>query len=168
MSRTNSYLVSERRAYAAASRSACSHKMSPMTRPFALIVISHGTAARAACYYDTAMALTDAGFVVAALSQLGDDYKHHSLSFSRRNFAERPRQAGQSCSIPGNGHDHLYRARMFGHSCRDATTRIGSRSAPTQISAWRRGSAKTIPRRGIAHRLRRMRRLLRARRDTTV
>src|SRR5262249_34288770 len=45
-----------------------------------LVVISHGTGGSAAEHYDTALALADAGFVVAALAHTGDNYKDRKYS----------------------------------------------------------------------------------------
>lgn len=43
-----------------------------------LIIVSHGTGGYAFSHYDTAQALADAGFVVAALTHPGDNYKDQS------------------------------------------------------------------------------------------
>jgi len=43
-----------------------------------LIIVSHGTGGYAFSHYDTALALADAGFVVAALTHPGDNYKDQS------------------------------------------------------------------------------------------
>ena len=58
----------------------------------ALIVMSHGTGGMALNSYDTAMALAEAGFVVAAVTHTGDNYQDHSVSFTKRNFISRPAQ----------------------------------------------------------------------------
>lgn len=94
-----------------------------------LIIISHGTGGGAASHYDTALALADAGFVVVALTHTGDNYKDRAYSFTRRNFAERPRQVSRVIDFMLNtwdGHDHLDPARigMFGHSAGGATALI--------------------------------------------
>lgn len=60
-----------------------------------LIVISHGTGGSSMNMYDTAIALADAGFVVAAPLQAGDNYRDHAVSFTRQNFAQRPGQVGR-------------------------------------------------------------------------
>jgi predicted dienelactone hydrolase len=43
-----------------------------------LVIVSHGTGGYAFSHYDTALALADAGFVVAALTHPGDNYKDQS------------------------------------------------------------------------------------------
>ncbi|GGY09251.1 alpha/beta hydrolase family protein [Pseudoduganella dura] len=43
-----------------------------------LIIVSHGTGGYAFSHYDTALALADAGFIVAALTHPGDNYKDQS------------------------------------------------------------------------------------------
>jgi len=54
-----------------------------------LVVISHGNGGGFAGHYDTALALAKAGFVVAALTHTGDNYKDQSRA---TDMAERPRQ----------------------------------------------------------------------------
>ena len=56
-----------------------------------LIVMSHGTGGMALNSYDTAIALAEAGFIVAAVTHTGDNYRDHSASFTRRQFVGRPR-----------------------------------------------------------------------------
>ncbi|HJV47686.1 MAG TPA: alpha/beta fold hydrolase, partial [Geothrix sp.] len=47
-------------------------------RALPLVVLSHGTGGWYGSHYDTALALADAGFVVAAISHTGDTYDDHS------------------------------------------------------------------------------------------
>ena len=54
-----------------------------------LIVMSHGNGGWFGGHYDTAGALAKAGFVVAALTHTGDNYKDHSRA---TDMANRPRQ----------------------------------------------------------------------------
>ena len=54
-----------------------------------LIVISHGNGGSATSHVDTAMALAKAGFVVAALTHSGDNYRDQSRAV---DMANRPRQ----------------------------------------------------------------------------
>jgi predicted dienelactone hydrolase len=94
-----------------------------------LIVISHGTGGGASSHYDTAIALADAGFVVAAPTHTGDNYQDRAYSFTRRNFAERARQMSRVVDFMLNawdGHDKIDPARigMFGHSAGGATALI--------------------------------------------
>jgi predicted dienelactone hydrolase len=57
-----------------------------------LVVISHGTGGSAYSHYDTAIALADAGFVVASFNHTGDNYADQSRTGSRINLIDRPRQ----------------------------------------------------------------------------
>ena len=57
-----------------------------------LILISHGTGGSLASHYDTALALAQAGFVVAALTQTGDNYADQSYAGNRKDLIDRPRQ----------------------------------------------------------------------------
>jgi predicted dienelactone hydrolase len=43
-----------------------------------LVVISHGTGGAFSSHYDTALALAEAGFVAAAVTHTGDNYRDHS------------------------------------------------------------------------------------------
>jgi predicted dienelactone hydrolase len=54
-----------------------------------LVVISHGTGGSFLGHFDTAIALADAGFVVAAVSHAGDNYADQSRS---ADVMDRPRQ----------------------------------------------------------------------------
>jgi predicted dienelactone hydrolase len=54
----------------------------------ALVVISHGTGGGLASHYDTALALAKAGFVVAAMTHTGDNYRDQSRA---TYVADRPR-----------------------------------------------------------------------------
>src|SRR5690348_14589848 len=58
-------------------------------RALPLIVISHGTGGWYGSHYDTALALAEAGFVVAAISHTGDTYDDHSRA---AQIWDRPRQ----------------------------------------------------------------------------
>jgi len=54
-----------------------------------LVVISHGNGGSYAGHYDTALALARAGFVAAALTHVGDNWRDQSRA---TDMAERPRQ----------------------------------------------------------------------------
>ena len=54
-----------------------------------LVVMSHGNGGSFFGHYDTAIALADAGFVVAAVTHAGDNYKDQSRS---TDVMDRPRQ----------------------------------------------------------------------------
>src|ERR1700709_858763 len=47
-------------------------------RGLPLIVMSHGSGGSFEGHYDTALALAEAGFVVAAVTHTGDNYRDHS------------------------------------------------------------------------------------------
>src|SRR5215471_7114935 len=48
-----------------------------------LVVISHGNGGSSSSHYDTALALAEAGFVVAALTHTGDNYMDQSYAGNR-------------------------------------------------------------------------------------
>ena len=58
-------------------------------RALPLVVLSHGTGGWYGSHYDTALALAEAGFVVAAISHTGDTYDDHSRA---AQIWDRPRQ----------------------------------------------------------------------------
>ncbi|MGW8305368.1 MAG: alpha/beta hydrolase family protein [Achromobacter pulmonis] len=65
----------------------------PMTAgPKALIVISHGSAGSYLSHHDTAAALADAGFVVAAINHVGDNALDRSRQGYLSIFSTRPRE----------------------------------------------------------------------------
>lgn len=78
-----------------------------------LVVISHGHASSSLSHYDTAIALADAGFVVAAVSHAGDNYADQSRS---TDVMDRPRQISRVI-------DHMLSA-WEGHTLIDPT-RVG-------------------------------------------
>jgi predicted dienelactone hydrolase len=53
-------------------------------RGLPLVVMSHGTGGSFEGHYDTALALAEAGFVVAAVTHTGDNYRDQS--FDRTTF----------------------------------------------------------------------------------
>jgi predicted dienelactone hydrolase/intracellular septation protein A len=86
-----------------------------------LIVISHGTGGGAETHYDTALALAEAGFISVALTHTGDNWRDHAVSFTARNFIERPRQLKLTIDYmltawPGRDHVAAARIGAFGHS----------------------------------------------------
>jgi predicted dienelactone hydrolase len=100
-----------------------------------LIVISHGTGGGATSHYDSAIALANAGFVVVALTHTGDNYKDQSLSFTWRNFINRPVQVSRVIDYMLNdwgGHASIDPARvgMFGHSAGGFTTLVMAGGLP--------------------------------------
>ncbi len=78
-----------------------------------LVVISHGHASSFLSHYDTAIALADAGYIVAAVSHAGDNYADQSRS---AQVMDRPRQISRVI-------DHMLSA-WEGHAAIDAS-RIG-------------------------------------------
>jgi predicted dienelactone hydrolase len=56
------------------------------------ILISHGASGSLASHYDTALALAQAGFVVAAPTHTGDNYMDQSYAAGWTNLVDRPRQ----------------------------------------------------------------------------
>jgi len=100
-----------------------------------LILISHGTAGSAASHYDTALALAEEGFVVAALTHTGDNYMDQSYVGNRRDLLDRPRQASLVLSFmleTWSHHERLQvgRVGMFGFSLGGFTTLVESGGVP--------------------------------------
>jgi predicted dienelactone hydrolase len=100
-----------------------------------LVLISHGTAGSDGSHYDTAMALASEGFVVAALTHTGDNYRDQSYAGNEKDLTDRPRQV---CVVLNYmlktwpQHDHLDRDRigMFGFSLGGFTTLVVSGAVP--------------------------------------
>lgn len=78
-----------------------------------LVVVSHGTGSSFLGHYDTAIALADAGYVVAAVTHTGDNYADKSRSM---DIMDRPRHISRVI-------DHMLSA-WDGHASINAT-RIG-------------------------------------------
>ncbi|WP_158930556.1 dienelactone hydrolase family protein [Acidisphaera sp. S103] len=94
-----------------------------------MIVMSHGTGGMALNSFDTAEALADAGFVVVAITHTGDNSRDHSVSFTRRNFVDRPRHVTRTIDFmlrtwSGRGSIDQGRIGIFGHSAGGATALI--------------------------------------------
>jgi predicted dienelactone hydrolase len=94
-----------------------------------LIVMSHGTGGTALNSYDTAIALAQAGFVVAAVTHTGDNYRDQSTSFTRREFVDRARHIRRVIDYmlggwAGHGSIDPARIGVFGHSAGGATALI--------------------------------------------
>jgi predicted dienelactone hydrolase len=95
----------------------------------ALIVMSHGTGGMALNSYDTAMALAEAGFIVAAVTHAGDNYQNHSVSFTKRNFIRRPAQVSRVIDFmlsrwPSHSVIDPHRIGVLGHSAGGATALV--------------------------------------------
>lgn len=94
-----------------------------------LVLISHGTSGSLASHYDTAIALAQAGFVVAALTHTGDNSDDQSYTGNHFNLVDRPRQVKMVLdwlfsSWPGRSHLDVRRVGMFGFSLGGFTTLV--------------------------------------------
>jgi predicted dienelactone hydrolase len=97
-----------------------------------LVVISHGTGGSFLGHYDTAIALADAGFVVAAVTHAGDNYADQSRS---ADVMDRPRQASRVIDhMLSTWGDHALidqaRIGMFGFSAGGFTTLVSIGGIP--------------------------------------
>lgn len=86
-----------------------------------LIVISHGAGGSNDNHVDTAEALAQAGFVVAAVTHTGDNYRDLSYVRQRKQLVERPRQLARTIDYlltTWHAHQQLDASRigMFGFS----------------------------------------------------
>lgn len=127
-----------------------------------LVLISHGTGGSFLGHFDTAMALADAGFVVAAVTHTGDNYADQSRAV---DIMDRPRQISRVidhmlASWDGRAAIDPARVGMFGFSAGGFTTlaniggvpdfkdRTGVPPIPGDLhaSSWRKTAAATSPR----------------------
>lgn len=97
-----------------------------------LIVVSHGTGGYKLSHFDTAIALADAGYVVAAVTHTGDNYRDTSRSVF---IMDRPRHITRVIDYMLNdwsGKDVLDadQVGMFGHSAGGFTTLISIGGQP--------------------------------------
>src|ERR1700734_3655576 len=86
-----------------------------------LVLITHGAYGSLASHYDTAIALAQAGFVVAALTHTGDNDSDQSYMGNRKDLIDRPRQAKvvldwMLSSWTNHGSLNPERVGMFGFS----------------------------------------------------
>jgi predicted dienelactone hydrolase len=86
-----------------------------------LIIISHGTGGGNDNHDDTARALAENGFVVAAITHTGDNYRDKSYLQQRKHLSERPRHVVRTIDYMLNSwHAHQQldanRIGMFGFS----------------------------------------------------
>jgi predicted dienelactone hydrolase len=100
-----------------------------------LVLISHGSGGSLASHYDTALALAQAGFVVAALTHTGDNYRDQSYAGNRKDLTDRPRQVRlvlEYMLTTWPSHDRLDGARigMFGFSLGGFTTLVEAGGTP--------------------------------------
>lgn len=104
-------------------------------RALPLILISHGTGGGSASHYDTALALAEAGFVVAAPTHTGDNYQDQSYAGNRKDLIDRPRQVKVVLDFMLSvwpAHDRLDSSRigMFGFSLGGFTTLVLAGGTP--------------------------------------
>ncbi|MDB5821045.1 MAG: putative lipoprotein signal peptide [Rhizobacter sp.] len=97
-----------------------------------LVVMSHGNGGSFLGHYDTAIALADAGFVVAAVTHTGDNYADQSRSL---DVMDRPRQISRVVDhmlSSWDGHATIDSARigMFGFSSGAFTTLVSIGGVP--------------------------------------
>lgn len=97
-----------------------------------LVVISHGTGSSFLSHFDTAIALADAGFVVAAVSHAGDNYADQSRS---ADVMDRPRQVSRVIdhmlsTWDGRAVIDPARVGMFGFSAGGFTTLVSIGGVP--------------------------------------
>ncbi len=104
----------------------------PQGKALPLVVMSHGTGSSFLGHFDTAIALADAGFVVAAVTHAGDNYADHSRS---ADVMDRPRQISRVIDhmlTTWDGHAMIDPARigMFGFSSGAFTTLVSIGGIP--------------------------------------
>jgi len=97
-----------------------------------LVVISHGTGSSFLGHFDTAIALADAGFVVAAVTHAGDNYADQSRS---TDVMDRPRQISRVIdhmlsAWDGRATIDPARIGMFGFSSGGFTTLVSIGGVP--------------------------------------
>jgi len=100
-----------------------------------LVVISHGSGGSAGSHFDTALALAEAGFVVAAIIHTGDNFKDRSYAFQARNLIGRPRHVVRTIDhmlTIWPAHDRLDPTRIgiFGHSAGAFTALVAVGGTP--------------------------------------
>jgi predicted dienelactone hydrolase len=100
-----------------------------------LVVISHGTGGWAGSHFDTALALADAGFVVAAITHTGDNVADRNYAFRALNLIGRPRHVVRTIDhmlTIWPAHERLDRTRIgiFGHSAGAFTALVAVGGTP--------------------------------------
>jgi predicted dienelactone hydrolase len=95
-------------------------------RDLPLVIISHGTGGWFGGHHDTAAALADAGFVVAAVTHPGDNTEDQSGFVGQKRFLDRPRHvealiAFVTADWHGAGRIDPGRIGLFGYSVGAAT-----------------------------------------------
>jgi predicted dienelactone hydrolase len=97
-----------------------------------LVVVSHGAASSFLSHFDTAIALADAGYVVAAVSHSGDNYADRSRS---ADVMDRPRQISRVIdhmlsAWESHGAIDAARIGMYGYSSGGFTTLVNIGGVP--------------------------------------
>ncbi|MBV9931465.1 MAG: dienelactone hydrolase family protein [Alphaproteobacteria bacterium] len=100
-----------------------------------LVILSHGTGAGPASHLDTARALAEAGFVVAAPMHVGDNFQDDSAVGKPNWFVDRARQVSRVIDFlygPWAGHARLRpnRVGIFGFSAGATTALIAIGGTP--------------------------------------
>lgn len=100
-----------------------------------LIVISHGAGGDNEGHEDTARALADAGFVVAAVAHTGDNYRDQSAVREGRNLTARPRHVSSTIDYmlsEWRGHRRIdpRRVGIFGFSAGGFTALVVAGGQP--------------------------------------
>jgi predicted dienelactone hydrolase len=113
-----------------------------------LIVFSHGNGGTFEGHYDTALALAQAGFVVAAMTHTGDNYRDHSRELL---LADRPRAVHAVIDYmlaSWSGHAALDPAKVgvFGFSAGGFTALVSAGGVPdmTKVAPYCAGHAETF------------------------
>lgn len=104
-------------------------------RGLPLVIFSHGTGGMALNSYDTAIALAEAGFIVASVTHSGDNYRDNSDAFTQANFVNRPRQISRVIDYmlaDWSGHEAIDPAAIgiLGHSAGATTALIAIGGKP--------------------------------------
>jgi predicted dienelactone hydrolase len=99
-----------------------------------LVVISHGNGGWAGSHFDTALALAEAGFVVAAITHTGDNFKDRSYAFQARNLIGRPRHVVRTLDYmltiwPEHERLDPTQIGIFGHSAGAITALVAAGGA---------------------------------------
>lgn len=105
------------------------------TNRLPLVVISHGTGAPLTAHADTARALADAGFVVAAVLHTGDNYRDQSYVRTGQHLSGRPRHVARTIDYmlrTWRAHARLdpHRVGLFGFSAGGFTALVLAGGVP--------------------------------------
>jgi predicted dienelactone hydrolase len=101
-------------------------------RGLPLVVVSHGTGGSFEGHYDTALALADAGFVVASVTHTGDNYRDQSQAGRLDNRARHIKVLIDHMLASWPHHDVLDQSRigMFGFSAGGFTALVAIGGTP--------------------------------------